>query len=306
MTRKRLAVILGVMLLGICSSSFAIAEEIDAKDALRKMFETRDQLVSGRCWIAGYSEDGFRKDPDDHFHLLFDDRIPGYFLEAGTESAYLATADHQYVAGSGRQRVRRIPIEHELYLNDIQPIEIQSLGFSSDPGHQVRRDGLNYAEWKAWFEKAEILESEQTGDQIRILVKLPRREGAHFDLPVQLWLDASRDFVTTRIEKRSVSRDGFVLRSEMLWKKQHGVWVISNLRQFQHERQQQPRTYWKLTWAEVNRPIPQNAFALEYLPKPGRTATLQTGANPRAWETIQSNLPSPEGDPDWSVLPPLE
>lgn len=309
MVRTRLGAILGALLLYLIPYSWIAAEEIDAKDALRKMFETRDQLVSGRCWIVGYSSDGYPahdEDPEDHLHLVFDNRIPAYFLEDGTDSAYLATAKNQYHAQGNRQRVRRYPIEFELSAIGILPFEMRSLGFSSDPSHTSGRRNLSYAEWKAWFEKAEILESEQTGDQIRILVKLPRPEGGHYDLPVQLWLDASRDFVTTRIEQRFVSRDGFVFRSEMLWEKQHGVWVVSNFRQFRHVREQQPRTSWKLTWAEVNEPIPENAFALENLPNPGRTATLQTEKGPSDWETIRSNVPGPEGNPDWSVLPPVE
>lgn len=309
MAGNRLGVVLGALLLGVVPYCWIAAEEIDAKEALRKMLETRDQLVSGRCWIVGYSSDGslnHHEDPEDHLHLAFDNRIPAYFLEDGTDSAYLATAKNQYHAQGNRQRVRRYPIEFELSAIGILPFEMQSLGFSSDPSHTSARLNLSYAEWKAWFEKAEILESEQTGDQIRILVKLPRREDGHFDLPVQLWLDASRDFVTTRIEQRSVSRDGFVLRSEMLWEKQHGVWVISNFRQFRNEREQQPRTSWKLTWAEVNEPIPENAFALENLPNPGRTATIEPDGRRGGWETIRSNVPGPEGDPDWSVLPPLE
>lgn len=323
MDRNQIAVVTGCLLLGLLFTIHAGAEEIDAKEAIKRMFETRDRLVSGRCSIDGFSPDRERTSrlstpvSEDRLELVFDDRLPGYFLEEGLDSAFLETSEHQYSARAGRSVVVVDPTDLNIPERGIIPFHIQSLGFYPEPTHRLQQWMSSHAALKEAFANAEILESEKEDTQWRIKVLLPRQEGAHYAVPMQLWLDPTRDYVTTRIEQLGADQKRLVARSEMLWARINDVWVMTHFREF-GRRSDVPAISWKLAWTEVNEVIPESEFDLGNLPNPGRSAPMQAGYKRYSvsdslrmihWDsprTIQSNAPKPEGDPDWSSLPPVE
>ncbi|RCS41019.1 hypothetical protein DTL42_20735 [Bremerella cremea] len=315
MFRNQIVVVVGCTLLGLILLPSAWAEEIDAKEALKKMSETRDRLVSGRCSIAGFSEALERTRitkgsiSEDRLELVFDDRIPAYFLEDGLKSAFLETSEHQYSARDGRSFIVLNPTDLHVSERGVVPFNVQTLGFSLGPASRLQQWMSNHALLKEAFANSEVLESEKGETLWRIKVLLPKQEENHYAVTMQLWLDPSRDYVTTRIEQLGADRTRLVARSEMLWAKVNDVWVITNFREFRSQSHS-PFMNWKLTWTDVNEAIPESEFDLENLPNPGRSASIQAGYQRfRGWgslPTIHSNAPKPEGDPDWSSLPPVE
>ncbi|WP_146118825.1 hypothetical protein [Blastopirellula marina] len=305
----------------------AWAEEIDANEAVKRMvkrmFETRDQLVSGRCSIAGFSEFSRGRsfgDTEERMELVFDDRVPAFLIEDGMDSAFLANSEFQYHATHMRTHVERFPAGFNLSgRGSVLPFDIHLLGFVENPSKRIDRGELSYTQYKEWFAHAELLEIAKAREQLRIKVRLPRSasEAADIDRTYQLWLDPTRDYVTTRIEQLYSDRDGVIFRDEMLWEKVNNVWVITHFRQLNGRGaggpSAKPALQWKLIWSDVNKKIPDSEFELESLPNPGREARIAGRFAQKIGDrdygslgVIQSREPKPEGDPDWSSLPPVE
>lgn len=320
MVRNQIAVVTGCLLLGLLFTIHAHAEEIDAKEAIKRMFETRDRLVSGRCSINGITEFSRGRsfgNSEERMQLVFDDRIPAYLLEDGIDSAFLVNPEFQYHARDMRTRVERYPAGFNMSgRGSVLPFDMHMLGLVMNPSKRIERGALNYQQYKEWFAHAEVLESAKVGDQLRLKVRLPRSasEAARIDETYQLWIDPTRDYVTTRIEQLYSDRDGVIFRDEMLWEKINGIWVIAYFRQLNGRGpSSKPDIQWKLTWAEVNEKIPDDSFDLENLPNPGREAKVSGRLVKKIGDrsyghlgTIQSREPKPEGDPDWSSLPSVE
>ncbi len=308
MDQIALAVLPFLMVCGICAAETPV---LDAQAAIEKLFESRDKMVSGRCSIAGVTDakKGSRQRAvgEERLELVFDDRIPAYWIEEGLERAFLITPEFQYHATDSRSFVSRFTLGYNLRnRGGLLPFRPQSLGFYANPGWRQDVFDPTYDELKEWFQKAEILESEMQEDLHRIKVKLPRRHERDRDITMQLWLNPKQDYTTVRIEELYPDRAGYEFRSDMLWEKVNDVWVIAYFRQFQGFRE---KFTWKLSWTDVNQPIDESEFVVERIPNPGREASLFAersleGGESGSLRPIISNLPQPEGEPDWdSVLP---
>jgi hypothetical protein len=246
--------------LSLTQSRLANAQFQDAREALTRSLEQRLSLVSGECLITGSLQTATEVDTENSLLYTFDFSIPAFKIEDRHKGTFLRTNEFYFRMYQQQKKAIERSSSSEVPAARSGAFDIRTIGLLYMPTIPVAIECVDFPHLMSRYLSSTDYEIHTESDSVHVSF-VDRLEDAHFDSICHIWLDPTRDFVSTRFEVEHPQKPHEVIyRSEISWEKVDAVWVPIGLTQSSGPSMPIYSLDWKFDWKAVNSPLPGSTF----------------------------------------------